>query len=325
MHPLKRVAAVVAVLIAANTGVAQAQVKPAERAEVVDAITRQLEARYVFPDVAAAMSAHIRERLQQGAYDTLADRAALARVLTTDLRSISRDRHLGVQVRGQRSDTPTPSRPGGPVVSVRMLDGNVAHMAISLITAPERLGPELKRAFEQVKGADALILDLRDNLGGSPDGVSLLAGYLIPERTLLARIYSRPDHDTTAMWTTAVDGPHFARDVFILTNRVTFSAAEAVAYHLKHLGRAKVVGEASGGGAHRISGLDLPAGLSIVVPYTRPINVVTGSDWEGDGVQPDIPAAAADALRAAHLAALRALPSSETRAALIRRLENPGG
>jgi C-terminal processing protease CtpA/Prc len=322
---MKRVAALAALLMAGAAGTAQAQVRPAERAEVVDAITRQLATRYVYPDVAASMSAHVRQRLQQGAYDTLTDRGALARMLTADLRSISRDRHLTVQVQGQRSDTPTPSRPGGPVVTTRMLDGNVAHIAISLITAPERLAPELKRAFEQVKDADALIVDLRDNLGGSPDGVSLLAGYLIPERTLLARIYSRPTHDTTAMWTTPVDGPHFTRDVFILTNRVTFSAAEAVAYHLKHLGRAKIVGEASGGGAHRISGVELPAGLAIVVPYTRPINVVTGADWEGDGVQPDIPAAAADALRAAHLAALRALPRDEARAALIRRLESTGG
>jgi C-terminal processing protease CtpA/Prc len=154
--------------------------------------------------------------------------------------------------------------------------------------------------------------------------VSLLAGYLMPQRTLLARIYSRPTNDTTFMWTTPVPGPHFAGDVYILTNRVTFSAAEAVAYHLKHLGRAKVVGEASGGGAHRISGTDLPAGFAITVPFTRPINAVTGGDWEGTGVAPDIAAASEKALDAAHLAALRALPPTDERRAAIQRLTAGG-
>ena len=306
-----------AALLLFNACPAQSQARPAEASEVVEAITRLLNTRYVYPDVAVDMSRLLQQRLQQGVYDTLR-RAALAAVLTADMRSISKDRHLTVQERGQPSGAPSPSRPGGPVVSSRVLDGNVGYLGITLIMAPERIGPELKRAFEQLKGADALIIDLRDNLGGSPDGVSLLAGYLMPQRTLLARIYSRPNNDTTEMWSAQLPDSHFTRDVYILTNRVTFSAAEAVAYHLKHLGRAKTVGEPSGGGAHRISGNDIPGGLSIFVPYTRPINAVTGSDWEGGGVQPDIAAPPAAALSAAHLAALRALPVTDARAAAIR-------
>ncbi len=131
---------------------------------------------------------------------------------------------------------------------------------------PERLAPELASAMHEVEATDALIIDLRDCPGGSPDGVMQLAGYLIPERTLVARIYSRPDDQTTEMWTTVVPGAHY----------------------------------------------------SAPVPITRPINVVTGGDWEGTGVQPDIAVPGADALRAAQLAALRALPSTPIREAALR-------
>ena len=123
------------------------------------------------------------------------------------------------------------------------------------------------------------------------------------------------------MWTTEVKGPHYPGDVFILTSKQTFSAAEAFSYHLKHLGRVKTVGESTGGGAHRVRTENLLHGFKIVIPFTRPIHVITNSDWEGDGVQPDIIVSAEDALRAAKLAALRSLPTTPEREQLIEKLD----
>ena len=149
-----------------------------------------------------------------------------------------------------------------------------------------------------------------------------LAGYLMKQRTLMARIYSRPDNDTTELWTEEVKGPRYLdKPVYVLTSRRTFSAAEAAAYHLKHFGRVLTVGDTTGGGAHRVSGADVGNGFVLSVPVTRPINVVTGGDWEGTGVIPDIAVPADRALISAQLAALRKLPSTPERVALIARLE----
>jgi C-terminal processing protease CtpA/Prc len=149
-----------------------------------------------------------------------------------------------------------------------------------------------------------------------------LAGYLFPERTLIARIYSRPDDTTTEMWTADVPGQKYlGKNVYILTSRRTFSAAEAAAYHLKAFGRAKVVGDTTGGGAHRINGVDLNDRFVMAVPITRPTNVRTGTDWEGVGVIPDIAVSTERALVTAQLAALRALPTTAERERVIAELE----
>ena len=319
-HTVRSTIAACACAIAMPSVQASAQLTPEDHAAVVARINMLLHERYVFPDVAAAMGTHLQQRLRSSAYAAITDRGEFARTLTDDLRSVSKDKHLGVRVKGQQVAGPTPRRPSGPVVTKRVLDGNIGYIGLTLVQPPDRMGDDLRAAMRTVKDADALILDLRDNGGGSPDGVSLIAGYLIPERTLLARIYSRPTNDTTYMWSSVVDGPHFTRDVYILTNTGTFSAAEAVAYHLKHLGRARIVGEPSGGGAHRISSDDLPANLFITVPFTRPLNAVSGGDWEGTGVMPDVAVPAERALDVAHLAALRALPETDARRHVIRRL-----
>ena len=124
------------------------------------------------------------------------------------------------------------------------------------------------------------------------------------------------------MWTADVPGAKYlGKEVYVLTNRRTFSAAEAAAYHLQAFGRAKVVGDTTGGGAHRVIGVDLTDRMAMFVPVTRPTNVRTGTDWEGVGVIPDIAVDAERALAAAHLAALRALPTTPERARVIVELE----
>jgi hypothetical protein len=71
--------------------------------------------------------------------------------------------------------------------------------------------------------------------------------------------------------------------------------------------------------------------FGVWVPTGRAINPITGTNWEGTGVEPDVPVDEADALRTAHLAALRAVlaraSGPEHAAALeeaIRSLEGEG-
>jgi retinol-binding protein 3 len=313
-------------LTAVPTGsLAQTQFDDAVRADVVNRALDALEKGYVFPDVAAAMTRAVRVAEQAGRYRGITTPAAFAEALSTDLRAVSHDVHLRVIFRGgENGPNPSGPRPNAPRQSAshKRLDGNLGYLKLPNFPPAEEIAPDINAAFKELNDTDALIIDLRDNGGGSPEGVMYLAGFLMKEKTLVARIYSRLQNDTTEMWTRDVPGPKYLnKPVYILTSRRTFSAAEAAAYHLKHLGRAKTVGDTTGGGAHRITGQDLGHGFMMSVPGTRPINVVTGGDWEGTGVIPDIAVPTERALNAAQLAALRSLPAIPARTKAIHKLE----
>lgn len=305
--------------------VLRAPLTPAERSVVVQRAADELDRGYVFADIGRKMADQLRRRLADGAYDAITDPEAFAETLMQEVRTVNDDGHLRIVVKGLG---PGGTRAGGPperaaaVEGVQQLAGNVGYVRVNGFPSADVIAPDLDRAMTTLKDTGALIIDLRTNGGGDPSGAMYLAGFFFDKPTLMARIYSRQGDTTTEMSTADVKGPRYlGKPLFILTSRRTFSAGEAAAYHLKHVAHAITVGEPSGGGAHRIRGVDLNDRFTMSLPYTRPINVVTNTDWEGSGVTPEIPSSAAAALTTAHLAALRKLPPSPERDAAIKELE----
>jgi retinol-binding protein 3 len=92
--------------------------------------------------------------------------------------------------------------------------------------------------------------------------------------------------------------------VSILISPRTFSAAEEFAYNLKMLGRATIVGERSGGGAHAALPLRIDSHFRVSVPFARAINPISRTNWEGKGVEPDMRVEEDVAIHAAYRAAL---------------------
>jgi C-terminal processing protease CtpA/Prc len=100
--------------------------------------------------------------------------------------------------------------------------------------------------------------------------------------------------------------------VFVLTSRRTFSGAEEFSYNLKHLKRATIVGEVTGGGAHPVRNQRIDDRFSIGVPDARPINAVTKTNWEGTGVEPDVKVPASEALTTAQRLASEKIAAGRT-------------
>ena len=93
--------------------------------------------------------------------------------------------------------------------------------------------------------------------------------------------------------------------MYVLTSSHTFSGGEDFCYTLQALGRAEVIGEATGGGAHPTRPFPISAAVHIAIPFARSINPITGTNWQGTGVIPDTPAAADEADQVAYAKALR--------------------
>ena len=136
---------------------------------------------------------------------------------------------------------------------VERLKGNVGYIDLRGFTPAEFSAETIVAAMNFVANTDALIFDLRQNGGGDPATVALLSSYLFgPEPVHLNSLYWR-EGDTTHQWWTLpfVPGKRYAgKDVYVLTSKRTFSAAEEFTYNLKNLKRATIIGETTGGGAH---------------------------------------------------------------------------
>jgi CubicO group peptidase (beta-lactamase class C family) len=304
------------------------QLDAAMRAEVIEGALKQLNDAYVFPEVAKKMEAAIRERMQRKEYDAITSPSALAAALTNHLQEVSHDKHLRVTYsRESFRDRREPSKEeieqqkafaaarNFGFLKVERLDGNVGYIDFRGFMEADWAADTLAGAMNFLGNTDALIFDVRNNGGGQPEMVALICSYLFDKRTHLNDIYWRPTNKTTEYWTLdKFAGKRYGEQkaVYVLTSRRTFSAAEEFTYNLKNLKRATIVGETTGGGAHPVEFRRINEHFGIGVPAGRAINPITKTNWEGTGVKPDVEVAADQALKAAHLAAVKSVSAKLT-------------
>ncbi len=97
------------------------------------------------------------------------------------------------------------------------------------------------------------------------------------------------------------------KEVYVLINEGTVSAAEEFAYNLQALGRATLVGRSSAGAAHAREQFQVDEHYFINIPTQRTVNPKTKTNWEGQGVAPDLEAASEASFALAYRMALRSL------------------
>ena len=175
---------------------------------------------------------------------------------------------------------------------------------------PANAGPAIAAAMELVAGTYALIIDLRRNGGGSPEGVVFWCSYLFGEEpTHLNDIFRTDTGETRQFWSLPyLPGSRYVdRPVYVLTSSRTFSGGEDFCYTLQALGRAQLIAEITGGGAHPTRPFGISPAVHIAIPFARSVNPVTGTNWQGSGVVPDVAVPDAEAYDTAYTAYTKAL------------------
>jgi len=216
---------------------------------VVGDVIALLGEHYVEPEAAAVISRTVAASLARGRYP--ADASSLADAVTADLQSVNGDKHLRLLYH----DDPLPERAPGDdsaeraafarwasqtscgIARVEHLPGNVGYLDIQPVLFPAATcGDAFASAMSLVAGTEALLIDVRQCLGGDPDTVALLCSYLHgPEPVELTGRYERSDGRVRQYWTTPfVSGRRFGagKPVYVLTSRTSFSGAEQLAYDL---------------------------------------------------------------------------------------------
>jgi len=294
---------------------AQTKLDTAERTEVLKRIGRALEERYVFPELGTSCRTYLQNAAEAGVFEQDDDPIAFASHLTKELQRITKDGHMRVRHRAarlmrERRDDPAAARArrlrqmrerNYGIQSVTRLDGNIGYLDLRAFVGMEGAATRAAAAMCLLHGADAIIVDLRRNGGGSPDMVQFLCSYFFAEKTHLNSLYWREGNTTKEYWTLDdLPGPRMADvPLFVLTSSRTFSAAEEFTYNLKTRKRATAVGETTGGGANPGGMVPVGKRFGIFVPTGRAINPITKTNWEGTGIEPDIACEADDALATA--------------------------
>ena len=286
-----------------------------------------LESDYVYPETGKRYAAALRAGIAAGRYAPLTGQA-LGQAIDQDVNAVAPDGHLRLRVpdpvapagAAEGGAGPGPRPPKVPVEQAGWIAPGIAFVRFNVFPMDADVTAQAATFMADHADAKAIIFDIRTHNGGGLDQMDVIFPWLFSEPTQLVMMATRASVDarggspieglpslrmvegdagmvTRGHWATPNSDARL-RDakVYLLTSGASASAAEHFALAMKHTRRGTLVGAPTAGANHFGRGEELGGGYRAFIPVGRTYDPVTGKDWEGDGVQPDIAIAPADAL-----------------------------
>lgn len=172
----------------------------------------------------------------------------------------------------------------------RVLEGNIGYVRVPSFDVAMGDG-NVHYILDYLGLCDALIIDVRSNSGGMLVSATTLAGAFVNEPTVGGYIRHKtgPGHDEFSnpqpMTLTPAIGLRWQKPVVVLTNRRTYSAANAFCMFMRAAG-ATLIGDRTGGGSGMPFSSELPQGWSVRFSAC-PMTDANGCDTEF-GIEPDV-------------------------------------
>ncbi len=298
-----------------------ASLTPQTRNAALEAIKTQFRESYVFPQMRPKIIERLDRGQKSGRYN-VDDPFLFAERITEDLRDVAHDRHLSLQVNraAYAAAIATPESDAGEeafmrrqairdhhgLVEMKRLPGNIRYLKISGFEwVNDETGAAYDDAMRFLKDGDAIIIDLRDNGGGSHGAVRYLVSHFMDGDTLEMTFLEGskpPVQSRTLEYLPA--GRLKGKPLYVLINGFTGSAAEAFAYDVQQFKLGELIGVKTGGAANNNKLLPVAPDFILSVSYGRPVHPISQSNWEGVGVAPDVETPSAQALDVAQVRAL---------------------
>ena len=175
----------------------------------------------------------------------------------------------------------------GGLKSTKLDGGKYGYIYYSSFSSSIGYMDQILKRFQTTRG---LIIDLRDNGGGSLGNAELLADYIADTRRLTYRMRYKngPGHNDFSDFKDHYSEPKgigYTNPIIILTNRQCYSATSFFVTMAKEFPNVIVLGDTTGGGAGLPVDYILPGGWRVRLSTTRGTDA-RGVDFER-GVEPD--------------------------------------
>jgi len=304
--------------------------KKSEVRSIARELAEVFETKYILPTEGKKIANLIRKNIAKGEYDKLVQGNDLAERLQKDTQSINKDRHIVVYyspeyIKNKKNpelqkklteEAQHRARMNNyGFVEIRILPGNIGYLKMYSFDGSQAAFNTAAAAMQFLASCYAVIIDLRWNSGGDSRMVQVISSYFLgKEPEILDVFHFRENNRIEQLWSLPyVPGRTLEHvDLYILTSGLTFSAAEGIAYDLKALKRATIVGETTMGGGHAIDTIIIKDKFVVNVPYAVSINPITQENFQGVGVKPDVNTDCENALSEAHVLALKKRIAKET-------------
>ena len=296
--------------------------------QVAETYAALLERDYVYPETGQRYADAIRAAIAAGRYRGLSGEA-LGSAIDSDVNAVSPDGHLRLRVPEAAAGSAAPA-PGGaapvrrppklPLEQAGWIAPGIAFVRFNVFPMDDAVTAQAAKFMADHADAKAIIFDIRTHNGGGLDQMDVIFPWLFGKETRLVTMATRASVDAeggspiagiASMRMAKGDAGMIAREhwatpnadarlrvakVYVLTSGACASAAEHFALAMKHTGRGTLVGAPTAGANHFGRGEDLGGGYGAFIPVGRTYDPVTGKDWEGEGVLPDIAVPPAEAL-----------------------------
>ncbi|XP_028332280.1 retinol-binding protein 3 [Gouania willdenowi] len=280
---------------------------------IIEGTATLIADNYAFENIGADVATKLKVLQANGVYNMIVSKSDLEEKLSSDLQNLSGDKSLKTTSNAQ-SPPPMEYPPEVYIDLIKVsfttevFENNIGYLRFDMFGDFEEVKAIaqiiVEHVWNKVVNTDAMIVDLRNNIGGPTTAIAGFCSYFFDEdkEIVLDKLYDRSSGTTTELRTLPeLTGARYGskKSLIILTSGATAGAAEEFVYIMKKVGRAMIVGATTNGSSHppktfRVGETD----IFIDIP-TIHSDTIAGPAWEGAGVAPHIPVRAEDALEAA--------------------------